>query len=545
MANWQKIETRTLAKMEVAMAVPALNLRAVPRPPAGMPTSHTSKSARLKRYIEAQQSSIFGPPERPRESARVALSHRERLKVNADRKKYTTWLTRWDRDPGVGRFLMLSEFVKKCQGMSRAQLDETFGNSAELVFIHMYAFLRLNYGRACSIGLQLEALRIFFEASSGYCFAYSFLSSGGSLLLLELVKMIDNLSDEDLIGVLETFLSLTEHGPRAQRLLTETKIAEVFVNALPKLRNDQMHRMVVMLFAQISEGDEEHAELFCNAFRAEFVAYARENVAALTTAAHIFRILFTPKIASECDIKNSISDFLVLTTCESLEVQREAIAIFQTILDNTSPARRKFLLDVVIDLINVNTDEVPSDLLEQKLLQQTFAVRLVQAIVQNKNATSDALYEMIQQVLPALVRAIGNKENFAGQKSACLVLADMVCVWPETRTNLTNAMPNEWVNELLKSPQQFCLQLTPTQVDTLQGAEAEHLFFDAEETEEKRPRRKAESQLELGDLKTTQIAGSIYAAPPLIKRPSVLKFIPSSKPAVPKTPVVSTRSDVC
>ena len=519
------------------MEVPALNLRAIPRPPAGMPTSHTSKTARLKRYIEAQQSSIFGPPDKPRETSRVPLSHRERLTANADKKKYTAWLSRWDRDPGVGRFLVLSQFVKQCKGMSRAQLDEMFGHSSELVFIHMFAFLRLNYGRACSIALQLEALRIFFEASSGYCFAYSFLSSGGSVLLLELVKMQDDLSEEDMINVLETFLVLTEHGPRAQKLLTETKIAEVFTAAIPKFRNENMHRMTVMLFAQISEGDEEHGEVFCNAFRAEFTTYARENVDALTTAAHIFRILLTPKIAAECDIKNTISEFLVLTKCESLEVQREAIAIFQILLDNTTPARRKFLLDVVIDLISVNTDEVPADLLDEKLLQQTFAVRLIQALIQNSNDTSDALYDMIQQVLPALVRAIGNKENFAAQKSSCLVLADMVQVWPETRTNLTNAMPNEWVTALLTSPQQFCLQLTPTQIDTFQGAEAQHFFFDAEEGERKKLKPVKEPELELGELKKTQITTSVYAAPPLIKRPTVLKFIPSSKPAVPKTPV--------
>lgn len=517
----------------------------IPIPPAGIPSTYTSRSLRLKHYLESQRGGPFSvEQEKPKRPA--LLSHRELLQVNADKKKYQAWLNRWDRDPNVGRFLMLNEFLKQCKGMSKAQLDELYGNSSELVFIHMYAFLRLNYARGCSIALQLQALRVFFEASSGYCFAYQFLSSGGSVLLLELIKIQSNLSEEDIREVLQTFLSLTAHGPKAQQLITETKIVEVFTNAIPEFTSSEHHHMTVMLFAQIAEGDEEHAEIFCNAFRSQFSKYASIPGESLLTAAHIYHILFSARIAKETDIKNTIGDFLSLTTTESLDVQHEAIQIFKQLLDNLIPLRRKFLFDVVIDLITVNVDEIAADDLDERLYQQTFSLRLLQEILKKKSPTALALYQMNQRILPALIRAIGNTQNYAAQKAACLVIAQMSTIWPATRNYLTNAMPNDWVQDLLTRPNQFCLQMTPTQIDTFQGAEPSHFFFDSETaskgtngTDDKIASQNttnnqnisaSQNNEEEEELNQVRKPSTAKPEPQIVMRPTALKYIPVSMP---------------
>lgn len=542
----------------------------IPIPPAGIPSSYTSRTIRLKHYLDSQRGGPFSvEQEKPKRA--VQLSHRELLQVNADKKRYQAWLTRWDRDPGVGRFLMLNEFVKQCKGKSKAELDDLYGNSSELVFIHMYAFLRLNYSRGCSIALQLQALRVFFEASSGYCFAYQFLSSGGSVLLLELIKMQSNLSEDDMREVLQTFLSLTAHGPRAQQLITETKIVEVFTAAIPQFTSSELHHMTVMLFAQIAEGDEEHAEIFCNSFRSQFSKYATIPGESLLTAAHIYHVLFSPRIAKETDIKNTISDYLSLTTTESLDVQHEAIQIFKQLLDNAVPVRRKFLFDVVIDLISVNVDEIAADALDERLFQQTFSLRLLQEILKKKSPTALALYEMNQRILPALIRAIGNTQNYAAQKAACLVIAQMSTIWPLTRTYLTNAMPKEWVQELLTRPNQFCLQMTPTQVDTFQGAEPSSFFFDTSESTTKNTKSETQEidpttavQNTINSLNNSNsiknnniqnddeedsnnapIQNAVQTKTQIVMRPTALKYIPVSMPkrgkrnpkiTLPKTP---------
>jgi hypothetical protein len=511
------------------MQVPPLSFSALPREPAGVPSCYTSRSIRLRHILETRQTNIFYPDERERPKRSVPLSHRELLAVNADKRKCASWLSRWDRDPGTGRFLMLSDFLKQCHGMSHAQLDELFGHSSELVFIHMFAFLRLNFRRACSIALQLQALRVFFDASSGYCFAYQFLSSGGTVLLLELLTMQDDLAPDDVREIMNTFLSLTTHGPRAQQLMTETKLVSVFTGEILKFADAELHKLTVMLFAQLAEGDEGRAEVFCNAFRSKFSVYAIQKLEALTTAAHIVRILFTNNLAAECDIRNTISDFLALSATDSLDVQRAGIAIFQQLLNNAIPARRKFLFDVIIDLITVNADEIPADLMEQRLLQQTFGVRLLQVIFQVRNETSLAMFDQIQRLLPGLVRAIGNTENFAAQKAACLVLVQLVDKWPDTRQLLTNAMPKEWVAALLTSPQQFCLQMTPTQIDTFQGAEPGHFFFDVT-VDPQAGKAERTRQRQSSDGKRETLGPSAYTQQPIVMRPTALKYIPSSRP---------------
>jgi hypothetical protein len=177
----------------------------------------------------------------------------------------------------------------------------------------------------------------------------------------------------------------------------------------------------------------------------------------------------------------------------------------------------------------VNEDEIPADLMDQRLLQQTFGVRLLQMIFQVRNETSLAMYEQIQRLLPGLVRAIGNAENFAAQKAACLVLVQLVDKWPDTRQFLMNAMPKEWVVALLTSPQQFCLQMTATHIDTFQGAEPGHFFFDVT-VDPHAGRAAGKGELQLKEAKKTSTGPSAYTQQPIMMRPTTLKYIPSSRP---------------
>ena len=160
---------------------------------------------------------------------------------------------------------------------------------------------------------------------------------------------------------------------------------------------------------------------------------------------------------------------------------------------------------------------------------------------------------MNQRILPALIRAIGNTQNYAAQKAACLVIAQMSTIWPSTRTYLTNAMPNEWVQELLTRPNQFCLQMTPTQIDTFQGAEPSNFFFDSESTSKnsKGTNQETTVQSKVNNLNNSIITNendipnneeeeedshqkptlsSVQTKPQIVMRPTALKYIPVSMP---------------
>jgi hypothetical protein len=60
-----------------------------------------------------------------------------------------------------------------------------------------------------------------------------------------------------------------------------------------------------MLFEKHTEVDEVYAEVFCNAFGSKFTISANMKSEALTTAAHIFRILLIPNITMDCDMQNT------------------------------------------------------------------------------------------------------------------------------------------------------------------------------------------------------------------------------------------------
>jgi hypothetical protein len=139
------------------------------------------------------------------------------------------------------------------------------------------------------------------------------------------------------------------------------------------------------------------------------------------------------------------------------------------------------------------------------------------------------MYEQIQRLLSGLVRAIGNTQNFVAQKAACTVLAQLVDKWPDTRQLLMNAMPKEWVAALLTSPQQFCLQMMPTQIGTFQGAEPGHFFFDVT-LDPQWGKAAGKGELELKDTRKVAMGQSGYTQQPIWMRPMALKYFPSSRP---------------
>ena len=499
---------------------------AIPKVPAGMPTAYVSRSARIDNHVRSYMGGVFGSQKRTVRS--IALSPREALSMAHDKKRYDEWLAKWERDPGIGRFLMLKNFVGQCTGMSKSQLDQLYGNASELVFIHIYTFLRLNYKKGCSIALQLKALRIFFEASSGYCFAHHFLSTHGNRILIDLLRDQENLTTEDIEELLGTFMALTAHGPEAVSALADDKFIEVFTNALPKFETDEMHKVTVELLVQLAEGNPVVSDLFLVSLRTHFHEYDEH---ALNTGSRIYRLLLVPELAAEIDIKNTISDYMPLTKTSSLDIQNNGIAIFQTLMDNLPGYRRKFVLDTVTDMMSVNVDEVSEDLLEEKLRQQAFAVRLILSILTDRTPSVKLLCTGVYKLLPVLMRTVGNSQNFPAQKAACLALVKYVSVLPEVRTYLNNTIPNEWVTSMLTRPKDFSMKLTPTQLETFNTIdETSFVWGDREEDLTASMKEPLEFSSDLTGAAASFMATQRSAPPKIVMRESPLKFMPSSNP---------------
>ena len=517
--------------------IPRLNL--VPRPPAGLPSSHSSRSIRQKHFFEAMQGGVFGKDQPSTSRHKTKLSQRDQIAAKADKAKYNAWLKKWDHDPGIKRYLMMKDIVNNCQGFSKAQLDDLFGNASELVFMHIYVFIRWNCKTGCSVALQLRALRVFFDASSGYCFAEHFLKKGGTDILLYYLEIQQDLTQEDVLEVIRTFLSLTAHGAHAIQYILDGKFLDTYLDAIPFFKEDEMHSLSVMLLTQLCEGNETYAEKFTSALRAKFTVF-QDNEQALLTAAHTFRLLFSPQLAADTDIKNQISEFLVLPSCELLDVQHEAVAIFSQLIENAVPIRRKFLFDILLDLISISIEDVPQHLVEVKMRQQTFALKLLYMIINNKGNALEALKALIHKVLPALVRSLANSDNFAAQKTSCNVIRGLIKVQPETKTYLTNAIPKEWVEDMLNDPHKFCISMTPTQIDTFMAIDASMFFFETNDDTQQQTQEETKKENELD---TVQLSARIpsrrrlFTPTPIVKpnvvmRESPFKFQPMTNVSI-------------
>lgn len=507
--------------------IPRLNI--VPRQPAGMPTSHTSRSIRQKLFYEARIGGVFGVEEPKTARRSNKLSQRDIIAAKADKAKYNAWLKHWDHDPGIKRYLMLKDIVNNCKGFSKAQLDDLFGNSSELVFMHIYVFVRWNCRTGCSVALQLQALRVFFDASSGSCFVEHFLKKGGTEVLLYYLEIQNDLVQEDITEIIKTFLSLSTNGAHSIQLILETKFLEVYLDALPKFKTDEQQELTVMLFTQLCEGNAQYSERFTSALRSKFTVY-QNNPKVLLTAAHSFRLLFSPQLAADCDVKNQISEFLVLPSSENLDVQHEAVAIFSQIIENTNDVRRKYLFDILLDLISISIEDVPAHLVDIKMRQQTFALKLLNIIIVKNGEALEKMTSMIHKFLPALVRTLANSENFAAQKTACNVIKGFVKVRPQSYTYLTNAIPKEWVDQMIENPHKFCIQITPTQLDTFIAVDASMFFFDTndEPQQEVIEQKRETSRDSIRDTSsaTTTARKKLFTPTPIIKPSVVLRESP-------------------
>jgi hypothetical protein len=71
--------------------------------------------------------------------------------------------------------------------------------------------------------------------------------------------------------------------------------------------------------------------------------------------------------------------------------------------------------------------------------------------------------------------------------------------------------------------------MTPTQIDTFQGAEPGHFFFDVT-VDPQWGKAAGKRELELKDTRNVAMGQSGYTQQPILMRPTALKYVPSSRP---------------
>ena len=394
----------------------------------------------------------------------IPLSPRLRIQIQKEQKIYQEWLEQWERNQAFNRFLMLQSFIMQCHGFSKAELDQKFGNSSELVFYHVFSFFKVNCKQYCSIALQLKAIRIFLDASSGQEFAEQFVKGNGHVIIGELLTS-KHLELDDQIEIISTFISLsTSYANRSA--LVDDKIPSTVIDTLLAIQDDQYHNLVVNLFSRIGDSSVHLSEQIMNVILPYFLVY-NTNKRAIKTLSRSYRLLMLPELSNSFDIKNHLYELIILTNSTIQEVQSDTILIFAHIAEYETPMRRAFLVQALGDLLGFSKDDVTEEEYIGLQQQQNFVLRLFVDIFTKKSETAEAVFQLLPSLLPNLVRLLGNGENFSTQNYAAQCICKMIEYNPSAKVYLSNAIPEDWVKALLENPREFCVKMTQTQSDTL------------------------------------------------------------------------------
>ena len=427
---------------------------------AGMSSSYYSYS-----IAQGQLSQMF-KSNSPRKKVKhfIPLSPRLRIQIQKEQKIYQEWLEQWERNQSFNRFLILQSFIMQCKGFSKAELDKKFGNSSELVFYHIFSFFKVNCKQYCSIALQLKAIRIFLDASSGQEFGEQFVKWNGHIIIGELLSS-KHLELDDQIEIISTYISLsTSYENRSA--LVDDKIPSTVIDTLITIQDNQYHNLVVNLFNRIADGNLHLSEQIMNVILPYFLVYYT-NTRAIKTLSRSYRLLMIPELSNSFDIKNHLYELIILTNSSIQEVQNETILIFGHLAEYETPLRRAFLVQSLGDLLGFSKDDVTEEEYLGLEHQQNFVLRLFIDIFTKKPETAEAVYKLLPTLLPNLVRILGCNDNFTTQNYAAQCICKMIEYNSSARVYLSNAIPEDWVKSLIENPREFCIKMTQTQSDTL------------------------------------------------------------------------------
>lgn len=438
---------------------------------AGMSSAYYSLS-----LAQGQLCSLFKSQSEPKHQQHVVpLSPRLRNELQKERKIYYNWLADWDRNQNFNRFLILQKFIAECSGFSKAELDTRFGHCSELVFYHIFSFFKVNCKQFCSIALQLRALRIFLEASSGQEFTEHFIKEGGHVTVAEMLDS-KHLELNDQIEILLVISSLAV-SYKNRTTLVDDKIPTYIIDTFNKIKDNEYHRITVTIFSKIGDGSPQLSEQIMNVILPCFLVYANDQ-RALKTLARSYRILMLPELSNSFDIKNHLYELIILTKSDIQEVQNDGIMIFSHLAVNEAPLRRTFLIQAVGDLLGFSKDDVTEEESVSLELQQRFVLRLFVDIFSKKSEATECLCQLMSSLLPNLTRLLGDSTNFSNQNFAAQCICKMIQYEPQARVYLSNAIPEDWVVALIKDPKEFCINMTQTQCYTLTSLERSQFLIN-------------------------------------------------------------------
>lgn len=375
--------------------------------------------------------------------------------------KFTNILAQWDKGSIPVRRKILRDFIAQHQNKTGTEIEEEMAHSASLFLTRITSWLRLTYMLGTCLPEQLEALKIFLNASSSNKFLAEFLEVGGLYTLLEIINLKQSTEDSKMFA-LSILQSISNVGRNFKEVICECYGVRSIAECLAKSRSEKTQTEAKYLLENLAKGNPRYQN---QVYKGLIALLPCSSPKAQELAAQTIRIV-QPVVG---DANMSIVEPLIgLLKSLHIEVQYEAIELITMLMDyNIRDVILKNLVTVLkpikkiekMEPINNNDENIN----QAGYIQQAAAAKAIGILAKLSNQISEQLLSF--QVVHNLLFTIGNEEYADSQRQASKALEYFVRHHPIVADHVREACGDVLFELFLTDPDGLYAKMTPIQAD--------------------------------------------------------------------------------
>ncbi len=173
------------------------------------------------------------------------------------RSKFMHLLAEWDKGSVATRRQILRDFVAHNQNKTGTEIEEMLAHSASLFLARITSWLRLSYMLGTCLTEQLEAIRIFLDASSSNKFLGEFLEVGGMYTLLEIINLKQAHEENKRLSLL-VLLSIANVGRNFKEVICECYGVRSIAECLARSKSERTQIEARYLLENLSKGNPKY-----------------------------------------------------------------------------------------------------------------------------------------------------------------------------------------------------------------------------------------------------------------------------------------------
>lgn len=376
------------------------------------------------------------------------------------RSKFMHLLSQWDKGSVNTRRQILRDFVFHNQNKTGTEIEEMLAHSASLFLTRITSWLRLSYMIGTCLTEQLEAIRIFLDASSSNKFLTEFMEVGGMYTLLEIINLKQAHEENKRISLL-ILQSISNVGRNFKEVICECYGVRSIAECLAKSKSEQTQIEAKYLLENLAKGNPKYQT---QVYKGLIAVLPCSSPKAQELAAQTLRIVQPIVKESNASI---VEPLIGLLKSLHIEVQYEAIELITLLMDyNVKDTILKSLVNVLkppkkLEKLE-NNDQKDNETLVD-FVQQAASAKTIGILVKLSNQISEQFLSL--QVIHNLLYTMGNEDYADSQRQASKTLEYFVRNFSIVADHVKEACGDQLFEMFLGDPDGLYAKMTPIQAD--------------------------------------------------------------------------------